>query len=168
MTGPTSVASDRVSPMRSSRIAPSSIGSTRSATSSCTQSTRSAEQRWPALSNADVSASATTCSGNAELSTIIAFWPPVSAISTGIVVARFASVRLMSCATSVEPVKQHARDARIGDERGADGLAAAGQQLQRRRRHAGAMEDAHRLVRRSAASARRASRAPGCRRPARR
>ena len=103
MTGPTSVASDRVSPMRSSRIAPSSIGSTRSAMSSCTHRTRSAEQRWPALSNADVSASATACSGNAELSTIIAFWPPVSAISTGSS-RRSASVRLMSCATSVDPV----------------------------------------------------------------
>ena len=56
--------------------------------SSCRQSTRSAEQRWPALSNADTSASSTTCSGSAELSTIIAFWPPVSAISNGIVVAR--------------------------------------------------------------------------------
>ena len=78
--------------------------STVSATSSCTHSTRSAEQRWPALSNADASASATTCSGSAELSTIIAFWPPVSAISTG-ASSRSASCRLMRRATSVEPVK---------------------------------------------------------------
>ena len=43
-------------------------------------------QRRAALARAverRASASATTCSGSAELSTIIAFWPPVSAISTG-------------------------------------------------------------------------------------
>ena len=33
------------------------------------------------------------------------FWPPVSAISTAIGPSRAASCRLMSCATSVEPVK---------------------------------------------------------------
>ena len=49
--------------------------------SSCRYSTRSAEQRWPALSKAEVSTSATTCSGSADESTIIAFCPPVSAIS---------------------------------------------------------------------------------------
>ena len=54
------------------------------AMSSCTQRTRSAEQRWPALLNAEWTASMTTCSGSAELSTIIAFWPPVSAISVPI------------------------------------------------------------------------------------
>jgi hypothetical protein len=65
---------------------------------------RKAEQRWPALSNADTSASPTTCSDSAELSTIIAFWPPVSAISTGSS-SRAASRRAMLRATSVEPVK---------------------------------------------------------------
>ena len=38
--------------------------------SSCRQSTRSAEQRWPAESNAEVSASFTSCSGSAEESAI--------------------------------------------------------------------------------------------------
>ncbi len=92
ITGPMSVARRRGSPMASSRIAPSSIDSISGATSSCRHRMRSAEQRWPALSNAEDSASATTCSGSAELSTIIAFWPPVSAISTGSS-SRFASCR---------------------------------------------------------------------------
>jgi hypothetical protein len=52
-----------------------------SATSSWRNSTRNAEQRWPALSKADAITSRVTCSGNAVESTIIAFWPPVSAIS---------------------------------------------------------------------------------------
>ncbi len=73
--------------------------------SSCTHSTRNAEQRCPALLNADWTASMTTCSGSAELSTIIAFWPPVSAISVPIGPLRPASVRLMIRAVSVEPVK---------------------------------------------------------------
>ncbi len=64
-------------------MAPASSSSTRGAMSSCTNSTRSAEQRWPAALKAEVTASFTTCSGSAELSTIIAFWPPVSAISAG-------------------------------------------------------------------------------------
>ncbi len=52
--------------------------------------------------------SATACSASAELSTTIAFWPPVSAISgTGRPSGfrRWASVRCSSRATSVEPVK---------------------------------------------------------------
>ena len=57
ITGPTSMASCAGLPTRSSRIAPSSISSTRSAASSCTHSTRSAEQRWPALSKAEASTS---------------------------------------------------------------------------------------------------------------
>ena len=110
------------------------------ATSSCTHKTRSAEHRWPALSNADTSASATTCSESAELSAIIAFWPPVSAISTGSS-ARGASARAMPRATSVEPVKITRGHARIGDQRRADGLAASREELQRRGGHAGAMQD---------------------------
>ena len=46
-----------------------------------------------------------TCSGSAELSTIIAFWPPVSAINGMIGPSRSASVRLIARAVSVEPVK---------------------------------------------------------------
>jgi hypothetical protein len=53
---------------------------------------RSAEQRWPALSNAERSRRPTTCSGSAELSTIIAFWPPGLRDQHGIV------ARLASCA----------------------------------------------------------------------
>jgi len=75
--------------------------------SSCRQSTRSAEQRWPAESNAEVSASSTSCSGSAEESATRAFCPPVSAISTGglpSALSRLASCRLIERATSVEPV----------------------------------------------------------------
>ena len=80
---------------------------TRSAMSSCRQSTRSAEQRWPAESKAEVSASSTSCSGRADESATMAFCPPVSAISTGgrpSALSRRASWRLIDCATSVEPV----------------------------------------------------------------
>ncbi len=103
MTGPTSVARSAGSPTEISSIAPWSSVTTRGAMSRCTHSTRSAEQRWPALSNADTSASATTCSGSAELSAIIALRPPVSAIS-GTSGNRDASVRAMIAATSVDPV----------------------------------------------------------------
>ncbi|MNN29944.1 hypothetical protein D3C81_1435700 [compost metagenome] len=79
----------------------------RSATSSCRHSTRSAEQRWPAESKAEDTTSATTCSASADESTIIAFWPPVSAIS-GIgrpaASRRPATLRCSRRATSVEPV----------------------------------------------------------------
>ncbi len=107
ITGPMSVASRSGLPTASSCIAPRSMSSTRSAMSSCRHSTRSAEQRWPALSKAEASTSLTTCSGSADESTIIAFWPPVSAISgtarpSG--ARRVASWRWISRATSVEPV----------------------------------------------------------------
>ena len=48
ITGPISVSSRSGRPTRSSPIAPRSIPSRRSAISSCTSRTRSAEQRWPA------------------------------------------------------------------------------------------------------------------------
>ncbi len=79
-----------------------------SAISSCRHRMRKAEQRWPALSKAELITSCTTCSGKAEESTIMAFCPPVSAISAMSEfssAARRASVRLINCATSVEPVK---------------------------------------------------------------
>ena len=106
MTGPTSVESSAGSPTTSSSIAPASIVMTLSAMSSCTNSTRAAEQRWPAESNAQASTSLTSCSGSAEESAISAFWPPVSAISAAIGALRAASVRLIVHAVSVEPVKQ--------------------------------------------------------------
>jgi hypothetical protein len=73
--------------------------------SSCRHSTRSAEQRCPAEWNAECTASLTTCSGSAEESTIIAFWPPVSAIRAPIGPDRAARLRLIDRATSTEPVK---------------------------------------------------------------
>ena len=75
-----------------------------SAVCSGRHSKRSAEQRWPALLNADVSASRTTCSGSAELSTIIALTPPVSAISVASGPSRAASAELIARAVSTEPV----------------------------------------------------------------
>ena len=90
-----------------SAMAPLSMVSTRSATSSCTHSTRRAEQRWPALSKAEATTSITTCSVSAEESTIMALRPPVSAIS-GMVrpwaSRRPAMLRWRMPATSVEPV----------------------------------------------------------------
>ncbi len=103
ITGPMSMRTSAGLPTRSSSSAPRSIASVWSAMSCCRHSTRSAEQRWPAESKADATTSATTCSGSAVESTIIAFWPPVSAIS-GTLPPRCASVRLMRPATSVEPV----------------------------------------------------------------
>src|SRR5581483_8755672 len=105
ITGPTSVESSAGSPTVNSSIAPFSISITLSAMSSCTNSTRAAEQRWPAESNALAITSFTSCSGNADESAINAFCPPVSAISAAIGALRAASVRLMVHAVSVDPVK---------------------------------------------------------------
>ena len=105
ITGPTSVVELAGSPTVSASIAPAIIAIMRSATSSWTNSTRKAEQRWPALWKADEMTSRVTCSGRAELSTIIAFWPPVSAMNGMIGPSRSASVRLIMRAVSVEPVK---------------------------------------------------------------
>ena len=49
--------------------------------------------------------SSTTCSGRAEESTIMQFWPPVSAMSLMMGPSRAASRRLMSRRVSVPPVK---------------------------------------------------------------
>ena len=92
------------SPMRELVHRARSNSITRGAISSCTKSTRSAEQRCPALLKAEVTASTTTCSGSAELSTIIAFWPPVSAISGDLRVAPCERAAI-SLATAVDPVK---------------------------------------------------------------
>ena len=62
------------------------------------------EQRWPAERKAEVTTSSATCSGRAVASTIMALTPPVSAISGTIGPSFAASARLMSRATSVEPV----------------------------------------------------------------
>ena len=124
------------------------MASIRSATSSCRQSTRSAEQRWPALSKAEAIASATTCSASAELSTTRAFCPPVSAISgTGRPSGprRSASCRAISRATSVEPVNitpqmrgSATRRAPTSPSPGRSCTAAGGTPASRRRRTASA------------------------------
>ncbi len=77
-----------------------------------------------------------------------------------------AIARLISCAVSVEPVKQTPADARVGGQRARRPRPVAGQQLERRRGDAGLVHQRAPRGRRSAASARRAWRAPHCRRPA--
>ena len=134
----------------SSRIAPSSIGTMRSAISSWTQSTRSAEQRCPALSKADAITSATTCSGSAEESTIIAFCPPVSAIS-GIGRPRSSSrparLRCSSRATSVEPVNITPRTRASATSAAPTTSPRPGRNCSASARHAGLMQQGHRLGR---------------------
>ena len=56
------------------------------------------------MSKADAITSRVTCSGSAVESTIIAFSPPVSAISGTIAPLRAAKWRLMVSAVAVEPV----------------------------------------------------------------
>ena len=73
--------------------------------SSCSTSRRSAEQRCPAERKALVTTSATTCSGSAVESTIIALIPPVSAISgTMARVSSSSSDRAILLAVAVDPV----------------------------------------------------------------
>ena len=128
--------------MTSSRAAPAIISIMRSATSSCTNNSRSAEQRWPAERNAEVTTSSATCSGSAVASTIIALMPPVSAISGTIGPSLAASARLIVRATSVEPVKTTPAMSGCATSARAD-PAVARHQMQRRRRHAGFMQQPH-------------------------
>ncbi|MCY1174031.1 hypothetical protein D9M73_142170 [compost metagenome] len=87
-------------------IAPFSIAIVVSAISSCSSNSRSAEHRCPAERKAEVTTSATTCSGKAVESTIIALIPPVSAISGTIGrVSSSSSERAIFRAVAVEPVK---------------------------------------------------------------
>src|SRR3546814_3084253 len=60
ITGPTSVDSWPGSPTLSSAMAPASMVMTLSAMSSCTNSTRAAEQRWPAEVKAEAITSLTS------------------------------------------------------------------------------------------------------------
>ena len=118
----------------------------------------SAGRREP---NALVSTSVTTCSGSAELSTIIALMPPVSAMSGTIGPGRAASDRAIVCAVSVPPGERDARYARIVHQRlrrPSRRPAAA----PARPRHAGFAQQLRRRARRSAASARPAWRPPHC------
>ena len=111
--------------------------------SSCTHRTRNAEQRWPALLNADCTASMTTCSGSAELSTIIAFCPPVSAISVPIGPLRPASVRWMIRAVSVEPVKATPATRGSATAAAPTTRAVARQEMQHVGRYAGLQQQPH-------------------------
>ena len=103
------------------------------------------------------------CSSSAELSTIIAFCPPVSAMNVASGASsspidskwRWARLLLIARAVAVPPVKDDAVDKRAGGQRGADGLARAGQEMQHVLRHAGPVQkvdrgarDARRLLRR--------------------
>ena len=82
-----------------------------------------------ALERAELITSRVTCSGSAELSTISAFCPPVSAISMAIGASRAASARLIARAVSVEPVKATPAMRGSRGQRGAD-LAVAGRELE--------------------------------------
>ena len=113
------------SPTTSSSSAPRTISITASAMPSCTHSSRSAEQRWPAERNALATTASTTCSGSAVESTTIALMPPVSAISGTIGPSLAASARWIAFATAVDPVKQTPAVRGCGDQRGADAFAAA-------------------------------------------
>ena len=63
-----------------------------------------AEHLWPALSKPESTTSLTTCSGSAELSTIIQFKPPVSAIKVGML-SFFCKLDCIIFAVTNEPVK---------------------------------------------------------------
>ena len=96
--------------------------------SSCTKSTRAEEQRWPALSKAEISASATSCSGSAlEIG-------DQRVLAAGLGDERHdrprpLRQRLIDRARGVGRAgESDAGDARIGDELGAD-LAFARQKL---------------------------------------
>ena len=115
----------------------------RSATSSCRQSSRSAEQRWPAERNAEVITSSVTCSGKAVASTIMALMPPVSAISGTIGPSFAASARLMVCADFGRAGEDDAGSVGIGDEN-STGRAVAGNKMQRGRRNAGLVQQLNR------------------------
>ena len=104
ITGPKSVSRCLGLPPLIEDMAPDSIVSTWSAISCCINRTRRAEQRCPALRNAELITSSTTCSGRAVESTIMQFWPPVSAIKGIGFPGRLANWRLMIKAVAVEPV----------------------------------------------------------------
>ena len=167
ITGPIWVAGSRGSPIFSSRMAPISMASIGSATSCCRQSSRSAEQRWPAERKADAITSSITCSGSAVASTIMALMPPVSPISGTIGPLFCASARLIAWPTSVEPVKATPATSRSATRK-APTLPSPGTRWSAAHRHAGFMQERDGARGDRAASARPAWRRPCCRRRARR
>ena len=145
MTGPTSTERRAGSPISSSAMAPLSIVSMRSATSSCRQRMRSAEQRWPAESKAEETTSPTTCSASAEESTTSAFSPPVSAINgSGLPGAGQAAGQL--------PLDEFGDRRRAGED---DALNAADRRPERRRPRRRRARDASALAGTPAACRRR-------------
>ena len=103
--------------------------------SSCTNSTRAAEQRWPALSKAERTQSRTTCSGSALESAIMALMPPVSAMKGTMALAAVGQRPLDGPGRLVGAGEGDAVHARILDQRRAE-PAAARQQVQDVARHA--------------------------------
>ena len=144
MTGPMSVSGSAGSPTLSSASAPASSCSTRGAQPSSTNRMRCAEQRWPALWNAETTTSSTTCSGSAEASTIMALTPPVSAMSGTIGPVALASAWLMRFAVSTEPVKATPAMRGSATSARADGLAGADHAARGVGRDAGLVEDLER------------------------
>ncbi len=90
---------------------------------------RAAEHRCPAERKALAITSSITCSGNAELSMIIAFCPPVSAIRGTIGPSLAAKARLMRPRRRDRTGEGHARQSRMRDQRRAN-IGSARQQLQ--------------------------------------
>ena len=169
ITGPTSVASSAGSPIASSRIAPAqhlddAVGDVVLHDTAA----RSAEQRWPARAEGALHArrrpparAAPSCRRSSRSGRRSRRSAARSAPS----LARQRAVD--GRAVSVEPVKRDAGDARVGDQRRADGLAVAGQQRQRVGRARPPRAAARPRARRPAASARPAWRRRRCRRRAR-
>ena len=110
--------------------------------SSCTNSTRSAEQRWPALSNADLDGvghhlfdQRGTIDNHGVLATGFGDQGRNRSVARG----ERAGDRPRDLGRASE---HHTGDACVGDQSGADSLALSGQQGQNRRWDAGAMEQA--------------------------
>ena len=148
MTGPTSTDSLRGSPTSSSAIAPFSMASMRSATSSCRQRMRSAEQRWPAESKADDDHVADDLLGKRRgiddhRVQAAGFGDQRDRLRRARV-RRPASSRCDQARDRRRAGEHDALHARIGDQRGAD-FARARQELQRVARHARFVQQPHRL-----------------------
>ena len=142
ITGPTSTDRRSGSPTTSSAIAPFSIGSTRSAMSSCRQSTRSAEQRWPARIEGRGQHVEHDLLGQRRGIGDQRVLPAGLGDQRGglpSAPSRWASCRLIERATSVEPVNTTPATVGLPTSRAAD-RAVAGQELQRLARHAGLVQ----------------------------
>ena len=117
ITGPMSVASSPGSPIRARawRRPASRARAARCRPAGTGRAAPSSAGRPSGTPNS--STSATTCSGSAEESTSIAFWPPVSAISGTIGPSLAASARLIAQAVVGRAGERDAGDARDRDQR---------------------------------------------------